>query len=78
MEMKLDPNHPHFARLLASQQSVISAVMSTSAKVDETALRMKQDDKLSRILSKLKEVEDQDRDEYPNEQRETLPMPEPH
>jgi len=51
MRLTVDQNHPHFARILATQQAVISSVLTTTVRTDHGVLRGKVRDKYSEMLA---------------------------
>lgn len=57
MELKLDPDHEHFARVLSAKTTIIGNTLTTTARVDEGTLKKKQTNKLAEILKKLRETD---------------------
>lgn len=53
MKLKLDPDHKDFAKLMARQTSIVSAVLSTTARIDEARLRGRNRDKTKEILEAI-------------------------
>lgn len=53
MSLKLDPEHKDFAKLMARQTSIVSAVLSTTARIDEARLRGRGRDKVADILKAI-------------------------
>lgn len=46
-----------FMRILSTQQSVISSVLSTTARVENSKLRKTQDDGMARVLDAVKDAQ---------------------
>jgi hypothetical protein len=53
MSLKLVPEHKDFAKLMARQTSIVSAVLSTTARIDEARLRGRGKDKVHEILKAI-------------------------
>lgn len=54
MRVKPDPYMADYPKIISTQQAIVASVFSTAAKVDETALRRRQTDKLSEILDEIR------------------------
>ena len=57
MQLKLNPGDPNFPRLMSTQQAIISSVLSTAAKTDETRLKRKTQDNISELLDLVSQQE---------------------
>lgn len=53
MEIKLDPEHKSFDKLLARKTSITSAVMSTTARIDQTVLRGIKASKIDELMKAI-------------------------
>jgi len=58
MELELDADHPHFAKLLAAKNTIMTSTLTATTRVNSHDLRRQQTDKLQRILDKLAEEDD--------------------
>jgi hypothetical protein len=58
MQMELDPEHKHFAKVLGVQQSIISSVLTTTARVASGRLRGKENDHLAEIIADVRKARD--------------------
>ena len=56
MGLPLDPDHPAFAPVLRAQTAAANTALSTQAKVDETALRKQEHDRMPELLRLAAEV----------------------
>ena len=56
MGLPLDPDHPAFAPVLRAQTAAANIALATQTKVDETALRRQQVDRLPELLKLAEEV----------------------
>ena len=56
MGLPLDPNHPAFAPVLRAQTAAANTALSTQAKVDESALRKHEADRMPELLRLAAEV----------------------
>ena len=56
MGLPLDPDHPAFAPVLRAQTAAANTALATQTKVDETALRRQQVDRLPELLKLAEEV----------------------
>lgn len=56
MQMDLDPEHKHFAKVLSVQQSIIGSVLTTTARVSSNRLRGKENDHMAEILDAIKKA----------------------
>ena len=54
MEIELDPDHKHFARMLSAKQSVASSMMTASVRIDASGLRKQTNDRLGELLDLVK------------------------
>lgn len=54
MGINLDPADPNFAKLLASQRSIMGSVLSTSVRTDGDALRERKTDKADAMLTRAR------------------------
>lgn len=57
MRLPLDPENKDFSRLMARQVSIMSAVVSTTARVEAAALRGRAKNKYDEILKAMAEAE---------------------
>lgn len=58
MALKPDPADKDFGRILSTQQAIAASVFSTAARIDETALRRQNADKVDEILRICREEEE--------------------
>lgn len=56
MSMELNPDHKHFARVLAAKQAVASSIFTASVRVDAAGLRKQTNDRLGELLERVKEL----------------------
>ena len=56
MGLPLDPDHPAFAPVLRAQTAAANTALSTQARVDETALRKQEYDRMPELLRLAAEV----------------------
>ena len=56
MGLPLDPDHPAFAPVLRAQTAAANTALSTQAKVDESALRKQEHDRMPELLRLAAEV----------------------
>lgn len=49
----MDPNDKNFQKIMSTQQSIMSSVFSTAARIDEAKLRARETDKLDEVLDAL-------------------------
>lgn len=54
MDLELDPEDKHFARILSAKQAVSSSMFTASVRVDSSSLRKQTNDKLGEILNLIK------------------------
>ena len=54
MEMEVDIDHRHFARILSAKQQVASSMFTTSVRVDAAGMRKQTNDRLGEILALVK------------------------
>ncbi len=54
MKMELDPLDKHYPKLLSTQQSIMSSVFSTAARVSDQSLRRRETDKMEELLRELR------------------------
>lgn len=57
MQIPVDIDMPNFFKLVGTQQSIMTSVFSTTARVDDTNLRRAQTDRLDNLLRRLKSEE---------------------
>jgi hypothetical protein len=55
MEMQLDPEDKNFAKLMSTQQSIMSSVFSTTARIDDALLQRAKTDEMDQVLGVLAE-----------------------
>lgn len=53
----LDPADKNYQKIMSTQQSIMSSVFSTQARIDEARLRRQNDDKLEEVLRELRQQE---------------------
>ena len=56
MGLPLDPDHPAFGPVLRAQTAAANTALSTQAKVDESALRKQEYDRMPELLRLAAEV----------------------
>jgi len=56
MQMELDPEHKHFAKILGVQQSIIGSVLTTTARVASGQLRGKENDHMAEIIADVQKA----------------------
>lgn len=54
MELEVDPDHRHFARILSAKQQVASSMFTASVRVDAAGMRKQTNDRLGEILALVK------------------------
>lgn len=54
---EMDPADKNFQKVMSTQQSIMSSVFSTQARIDEARLRRQNDDKLEAVLKELRAQE---------------------
>lgn len=54
MEMQLNPEHKHFARMLSAKQSMAASILTATARVRDGLLRPNSDDGLDALLARIK------------------------
>lgn len=54
LETKLDQDHKSFDKLLTRKTSIATAVLSTTARVNEATLRGKKKDRVDELLAAIK------------------------
>lgn len=75
MLMTLDPDDRNFPKLLASQESIAKSVFTVTARINDTELRRKQNDKIGGLLEEIKQAQaDQSRlpGEHPLDEESAL------
>lgn len=54
MQIEIDVEHKHFARLLSAKQAVASSMFTASVRVDAAGLRKQTNDRLGELLELVK------------------------
>jgi len=54
MDIELDPDHKHFARILSAKQAITSSMFTASVRIDAAGLRKQTNDRLGELLDLVK------------------------
>ena len=86
MSLKPNEDHPLFGKIMSTQSGIMASVFSTSARIDETMLRRRQESRMDELIDLIRE--ERERLTLPGrsglleldaeELREPLAMPEPN
>lgn len=60
MEMKLDPDHKNFPKVLSTKQAIASSILTATARVRDGLLRPTGDDGLGSILDRVRRLGSED------------------
>lgn len=53
MRAPADPTNANYAKIITTQQAIISSVFTTTARVEQTRLRQQEADKMEELLATL-------------------------